>query len=61
MVGGIISLLLSVLAYFLHLLILDFRKMREEQRELRDLCVYLKAEQRIIKEWLRPERVRRQD
>ncbi|WP_185974271.1 hypothetical protein [Litoribacter populi] len=51
-VGGIISLLLSLSAYLLHLMVLDIREMRVDQRELRELCIYLKAEQKIIRDYI---------
>ncbi|MBS9525705.1 hypothetical protein KIH41_16285 [Litoribacter ruber] len=58
MIGGVVTLLLSTLSYFLHLMILDIRLMRVEQRELRDLCIVLKTEQQIIKEWLADDRLK---
>ncbi|MFD2201821.1 hypothetical protein [Shivajiella indica] len=47
--GGISSLLLSVIAYFLRLLVQDIRDLKKDQMNLRELCIWLKAEQGHIK------------
>jgi hypothetical protein len=43
--GGFCSLLLSVIAYFLKLLVQDIRDLKREHMDLRELCIWLKAEQ----------------
>ncbi|WP_169314513.1 hypothetical protein [Cecembia lonarensis] len=43
--GGVSSLLLSLIAYFLKLLVQDIRDLKKEQMNLRELCIWLKAEQ----------------
>ncbi|WP_089242463.1 hypothetical protein [Belliella buryatensis] len=52
-VGGVISLLLSIIAYFLHLLIQDIRLMKIQQGKLSELCTRLQLEQQFIKRWLK--------
>lgn len=47
--GGVSSLLLSLIAYFLKLLVQDIRDLKKEQMNLRELCIWLKAEQGQIK------------
>ena len=51
-VGGVISLLLSIIAYFLHLLVMDIRQLKADQVELREFCVWLKAEQKNTRQWM---------
>lgn len=47
--GGLSSVLLSVIAYFLRLLVQDIRDLKKDQMNLRELCIWLKAEQGQIK------------
>ncbi|TVP50558.1 MAG: hypothetical protein EA341_07280 [Mongoliibacter sp.] len=47
--GGVSSLLLSVIAYFLKLLVQDIRDLKKEQMNLKELCIWLKAEQGVLK------------
>ncbi|MFC0263501.1 hypothetical protein [Fontibacter flavus] len=47
--GGLSSVLLSVIAYFLKLLVQDIRDLKKDQMNLRELCIWLKAEQGQIK------------
>lgn len=47
--GGVSSLLLSLIAYFLKLLVQDIRDLKKEQMNLRELCIWLKAEQGQLK------------
>ncbi|WP_041779237.1 hypothetical protein [Belliella baltica] len=44
-VGGVVSLLLSIIAYFLKLLVQDIRDLRKDYGDLRELCIWLKAKQ----------------
>ncbi len=44
-VGGVMSLLLSIIAYFLKLLVQDIRDLRKDYGDLRELCIWLKAKQ----------------
>ena len=48
-VGAILSLLLSVIAYFLKLLIQDFRQIRDQFQVLKEAVVRLESQQ----EWFR--------
>ena len=48
-VGGVIALLLTVIAYFLNLLIQDFRQLNKELSKLKELFIRLEAEQMILK------------
>lgn len=50
--GGCISALLTVIAYFLRLLVQDVRNLKEDQSELRELCIWLKAEQGSLRKCL---------
>ncbi|MCH7407647.1 hypothetical protein [Belliella aquatica] len=52
-IGGVVSLLLSIIAYFLHLLIQDIRLMKTQQSKLGELCTKLRIEQQFIKRWLK--------
>ncbi len=47
--GGVIALLLSVIAYFLNLLIQDFRQLNNELSKLKELFIRLEAEQTLMK------------
>ncbi|SFT42412.1 hypothetical protein SAMN04489724_0695 [Algoriphagus locisalis] len=47
--GGVIALLLSVIAYFLNLLIQDFRQLNKELSKLKELFIRLEAEQALLK------------
>ena len=47
--GGVIALLLSVIAYFLKLLIQDFRQLNRELSKLKELFIRLEAEQMLMK------------
>lgn len=47
--GGVIALLLSVIAYFLKLLIQDFRQLNKELSKLKELFIRLEAEQTLMK------------
>jgi hypothetical protein len=44
-VGGVMSLLLSIIAYFLKLLVQDIRDLKKDYSSLRELCIWLKAKQ----------------
>ncbi|WP_236033043.1 hypothetical protein [Algoriphagus pacificus] len=48
-VGGVIALLLTVIAYFLNLLIQDFRQLNKELSKLKELFIRLEAEQILLK------------
>ncbi|UJP64874.1 hypothetical protein [Mongoliitalea daihaiensis] len=43
--GGVMSLLLSIIAYFLKLLVQDIRDLKKDYGDLRALCIGLKAKQ----------------
>jgi hypothetical protein len=51
-VGATVSLLLSVIAYFLKLLIEDFRRMSTELSRLKESVIRLESEQVVIKSLL---------
>jgi hypothetical protein len=51
-VGATMSLLLSVIAYFLKLLIEDFRRMSTELSRLKESVIRLESEQVVIKSLL---------
>lgn len=48
-VGGVVTLLLSTIAYFLKLLIEDLRQMGKELGKLKEVAVRLQSEQALIK------------
>ena len=50
--GGVIALLLSIIAYFLKLLIQDFRQMSKELGKLKEVTVRIQSEQALIKSLL---------
>lgn len=50
--GGVIALLLSVIAYFLKLLIEDSRQMNTEISRLKESIIRLEAEQLLMKSLL---------
>ncbi|TXD75539.1 hypothetical protein ESW18_20215 [Algoriphagus ratkowskyi] len=54
--GGMIMLLLSVIAYFLKLLIQDSRQMNTELSKLKELFIRLEAEQKLMKTLLQRTR-----
>lgn len=54
--GGVIALLLSVIAYFLKLLIQDFRQLNSELSKLKELFIRLEAEQVVLKTMLQRTR-----
>ncbi|RAI85610.1 hypothetical protein LV83_03690 [Algoriphagus yeomjeoni] len=54
--GGVIALLLSVIAYFLKLLIQDFRQLNIELTKLKELFIRLEAEQVFLKTMLQRNR-----
>lgn len=56
-VGGVFGLLLSVIAYFLKLLIQDFRLMGTEISRLKESIIRLQAEQTLIKSLLEKYRI----
>ncbi|MGY6521528.1 MAG: hypothetical protein ACXIUD_07360 [Mongoliitalea sp.] len=43
--GGVMSLLLSIIAYFLKLLVQDIRDLKKDYGDLRALCMWLKVRQ----------------
>jgi len=47
--GGLMSILLSIIAYFLRMLVQDIRDLKKEQGQLRELFIWLKAEQEILR------------
>ena len=51
-VGGVFGLLLSIIAYFLKLLIEDFRQMSKELGKLKEVVVRVQTEQALIKSLL---------
>jgi hypothetical protein len=51
-VGGVFGLLLSIIAYFLKLLIEDFRQMNKEMGKLKEGVVRVQTEQALIKSLL---------
>ncbi|WBL43034.1 hypothetical protein PBT90_20115 [Algoriphagus halophytocola] len=55
-VGGVIALLLTVIAYFLNLLIQDFRQLNKELSILKELFIRLEAEQTLMKTMLQRTR-----
>lgn len=55
-VGAVLSLLLSVIAYFLKLLIQDFRQIRDQFLVLKEAVIRLESQQ----EWVRLAMVKRQ-
>lgn len=58
LLGGFCSLLLSVIAYFLRLLVQDIRDLKREHMDLRELCIWLKAEQGQLKMYLEGGRLK---
>lgn len=50
--GGVIALLLSIIAFFLKLLIQDIRQMSKELGKLKEVMVRLQSEQALIKSLL---------
>lgn len=48
-VGAILSLLLSVIAYFLKLLIQDFRQIRDQFQVLKEAVIRLESQQDWVK------------
>lgn len=52
LLGGFCSLLLSVIAYFLRLLVQDIRDLKRDHMDLRELCIWLKAEQSNLRMYL---------
>ncbi|MDO9552229.1 hypothetical protein [Rhodonellum sp.] len=46
--GGLISLLLSIIAFFLRTLVQDIRDLKRDQMALRELCIWLQASQSKI-------------
>lgn len=50
--GGVIALLLSIIAFFLKLLIQDIRQMSKELGKLKEVTVRLQSEQALIKSLL---------
>lgn len=48
-VGGVLGLLLSTIAFFLKLLIQDLREMGKELGKLKEVAVRLQSEQALIK------------
>ncbi|MFD2035156.1 hypothetical protein ACFSKL_10160 [Belliella marina] len=51
-IGGVLSILLSIIAYFLKLLVQDIRDLRKDYVDLRELCVWLKVEQGDIRRFI---------
>lgn len=51
-VGGVLGLLLSTIAFFLKLLIQDLREMGKELGKLKEVAVRLQSEQALIKSLL---------
>jgi hypothetical protein len=56
--GGVVSLLLSIVAYFLKMLIQDIGQLKKDQLALRELCLMLKSDQNRIWDWLESKRQR---
>ncbi|WP_026953647.1 hypothetical protein [Algoriphagus vanfongensis] len=54
--GGVIGLLLSIIAYFLKLLIQDFRQLHKELSKMKELFIRLEAEQALMKTMLQRTR-----
>ena len=50
--GGVIALLLSIISYFLKLLIQDFRQMRIEHFQLKEAFSKIETEQLMIRSML---------
>ena len=50
--SGSVPALLTVIAYFLRLLLQEIRDLKMEQTELREFCIWLKAEQDSLKQSL---------
>ncbi|MBD8489172.1 hypothetical protein IFO69_10485 [Echinicola sp. CAU 1574] len=48
----VVSFLLAVITYLLKLLVHEIKQMKRDQLELRDMFIWLKAEQQNIREWL---------
>ncbi|GAA0878955.1 hypothetical protein GCM10009119_19230 [Algoriphagus jejuensis] len=55
--GGVIALLLSVIAYFLKLLMQDFRLMGTEMARLKESVIRLELEQAVVKALLEKYRI----
>jgi hypothetical protein len=51
-VGGVLGLLLSTIAYFLKLLIQDLKQMGKEMGKLKEVVIRLQSEQALIKSLL---------
>lgn len=54
--GVVTMMLLSIIAYFLKLLIEDTRQLRDELAKLKELFYRLEAEQALIKSVMQPAR-----
>ncbi|EMS32584.1 hypothetical protein C943_01311 [Mariniradius saccharolyticus AK6] len=50
--GTVVTILLSVIAYFLKLLVQDIRDLKRDHMDLRELCIWLKAEQSNLRMYL---------
>lgn len=50
--GGVLALLLSIIAFFLKLLIQDLKQMGKELGKLKEVVVRLQSEQALIKSLL---------
>lgn len=50
--GTVVTVLLSVIAYFLKLLVQDIRDLKCDHMDLRELCIWLKAEQSNLRMYL---------
>jgi hypothetical protein len=48
--GGLMSFLLSIIAYFLKLLVQDIRDLKKDYGNLRALCIGLKAKQTALED-----------
>jgi hypothetical protein len=56
LLGSLVTILLSVIAYFLKLLVQDIRELKRDHMDLRELCIWLKAEQSQLQKYLVPGR-----
>lgn len=52
LLGTVVTILLSVIAYFLKLLVQDIRDLKRDHMDLRELCIWLKAEQSNLRMYL---------
>lgn len=48
-IGGLISILLTIIGYFLHYMVQDIRMMRGEVVEMKKDCTWLMADNKVLR------------